>query len=433
MEEYPYWRRNLWVLWAAQFVSVCGFSLSIPFAPYFLRDLAPTASDAQIRFYAALAAFVSQLCFAIFSPIWGYLADRYGRKKMALRAAFCGTLVLALMGLAQNVTQFILLRALQGILTGTIAASMTLIACTTPQDKQGYALGIYSSSLFSGDMTGLFLGGFMAANFGFRNSFHISAILVLGTALLILFGAREDFHRAPHAPADKANAATDSGLWRTALLPALPALLIYMFSCLAYCLDESQAALYVEQLNGGPAQPGRELLTSLTLGAGSLGAMSAGLILSHFIDRNPARIAFLSATTAGLAMLTMALLPHWLPMTPRVPLLGHTATWAALCLIPLRLLTVFFAGGVDTICNTWISKVTLPNHRGIMFGISRTFRAVGTCSAHFTAGAVAPTLGITMLYYLGPLVFFLLAIVIRLLSGRLARRIDEVNRLTIQS
>ncbi|MBQ4479928.1 MAG: MFS transporter [Victivallales bacterium] len=428
MAEYPYWRRNLWVLWLAQFVSVCGFSLSIPFAPYFLRELAPYATDAQIRFYAALSAFISQLGFAVFSPIWGWLADRYGRKKMALRAAFCGTLVLALMGLAQNALQFILLRALQGILTGTIAASMTLIACTTPQEKQGYALGIYSSSLFSGDMTGLFLGGVMAVNFGFRNSFHISAFLVFGTALLILFGAREDFHREAPTPTEKS---TD-GLWRTALLPALPALFIYSFSCLAYCLDESQVALYVEQLNGGAAQPGRELLTSLTLGAGSLGAMSAGLILSHFIDRNPSRIALLSASFAGLAMLTMALLPRWLPATPRVPVLGHTVTWGALCLIPLRLLTVFFAGGVDTICNTWISKVTLPAHRGIMFGISRTFRAVGTCSGHMTAGAVAPTLGITTLYYIGPFYFFLLAAMVFFLGKGICRRIEEVNRLTNQ-
>ncbi|MBO4620799.1 MAG: MFS transporter [Victivallales bacterium] len=429
MEEYPYWRRNLWVLWVAQFVSVCGFSLSIPFAPYFLRELAPEATAAQIRFYAALAAFISQLGFAIFSPIWGWLADRYGRKNMALRAAFGGTLVLGLMGFSQNVTQFILLRALQGILTGTIAASMTLIACTTPQEKQGYALGIYSSSLFSGDMTGLFLGGFMAANFGFRNSFHISAILVLGTALLILFGAREDFHR--EAPLADAIRNHESDLWHSALLPALPALFIYSFSCLAYCLDESQVALYVEQLNGGPAQPGRELLTSLTLGAGSLGAMSAGLILSHFIDRNPSRLACLSAIAAGLAMLTMALLPQWLPATPRAPFLGHFATWSALCLIPLRLLTVFFAGGVDTICNTWISKVTLPAHRGIMFGISRTFRAIGTCSGHLTAGAVAPTLGITTLYYIGPLAFFLLATMVFFLSKVITVRIEEVNRLTV--
>ncbi|MBR6470492.1 MAG: MFS transporter [Victivallales bacterium] len=428
MEEYPYWRRNLWVLWVAQFVSVCGFSLSIPFAPYFLQALAPDANAKQIRFYAALAAFISQLGFAVFSPIWGWLADRYGRKNMALRAAFGGTLVLGLMGFSQNVTQFILLRALQGILTGTIAASMTLIACTTPQEKQGYALGIYSSSLFSGDMTGLFLGGFMAANFGFRNSFHISAVLVLGTALLILLGTREDFRRTLPAPTKTTD---KSGLWRTAMLPALPALLIYSFSCLAYCLDESQVALYVEQLNGGPAQPGREFLTSLTLGAGSLGAMSAGLLLSHFIDRNPSRIAFISATVAGMTMLMMALLPQWLPPTLRMNFLGHSATWSALCLIPLRLMTVFFAGGVDTICNTWISKVTLPSHRGVMFGISRTFRAIGTCSGHLTAGAVAPTLGITTLYYIGPLAFFLLAMMVSLLNRRLTRRIEEVNRLTI--
>ena len=159
--------------------------------------------------------------------------------------------------------------------------------------------------------------------------------------------------------------------------------------------------------------------------------MSAGLSLSHFIDRNPSRIALLSASIAGLAMLTMALLPRWLPSTPRVSILGQFATWSALCLIPLRLLTVFFAGGVDTICNTWISKVTLPAHRGIMFGISRTFRAVGTCSGHLTAGAVAPTLGITTLYYIGPLYFFLLAAMIFFLSKGITVRIEKVNRLTI--
>ena len=158
--------------------------------------------------------------------------------------------------------------------------------------------------------------------------------------------------------------------------------------------------------------------------------MSAGLILSHFIDRNPARIAYLSAITAGLAMLTMALLPQWFPDTPRVPVLGHTVTWSAICLPPLRLLTVFFAGGVDTICNTWISKVTLPAHRGVMFGISRTFRAIGTCSGHLTAGLVAPTLGITTLYYIGPLCFFLLALMIRYLHKGITARIAQVNQMT---
>ena len=428
MEEYPYWRRNLWVLWIAQFVSVCGFSLSIPFAPYFIRELAPYASDEQIRFYAALSAFISQLGFATFSPIWGWLADRYGRKKMALRAAFCGTLVLALMGLAQNVVQFILLRALQGILTGTIASSMTLIACTTPQEKQGYALGIFNSSLFSGDMAGLFMGGFMAVNFGFRNSFHISALLVLGTALLILFGAREDFHRVVSPPTVRK---TDNSLWHSALLPALPVLLIYALFCLAYFLDQSQIALYVEQLNGGSAQPGRELLTSLTLGAGSLGAMSAGLILSHFIDRNPSRIALLSASIAGLAMLLMALLPRWIPADARVAILENPVTWSALCLIPLRLLMVFFAGGVDTICNTWISKITLPAHRGLIFGFSRTFRGIGTCSGHLTAAAIAPTMGITTLYYIGPLYFLLLTAMILFLRKGITMRVEAVNRLTV--
>ena len=70
---------------------------------------------------------------AIFSPIWGGLADRYGRKLMVERAMFGGAVLMGAMGFVQNVQQLVILLTLQGCLTGTIAAATTLVASSIPR------------------------------------------------------------------------------------------------------------------------------------------------------------------------------------------------------------------------------------------------------------------------------------------------------------
>ena len=429
--EYPYWKRNLVILWLSQFFSLCGFSMSVPFAPYFMRELATTATEPQIRFYAAMSSLLCQIAFALTSPLWGSIADRYGRKKMVLRAASMGVVVLALMGFCQSVFQFLALRLLQGIFTGTIAASTTLIACNTPQEKQGYALGILSSSIFSGDMTGLLIGGVLASHFGFRTSFHVSALLLVVTTSMVLFLVKEKFTPVVRKAVNSSGNTNAGGTWTVVLLPALPVLCIYGIASLARLMDQSQIALYVEQLNGGPGFAGREMYTSWIMGAGSLGAVTAGFLLSKHIDNSPARIAMRLAIFAGISVLLMAALPFIAPPVTRIhPLhLPLETTWAVVFLLPLRFLMVFCAGGMEPICTSWISKVTEPQHRGVMFGYAQAVRSSCSGLGHLSAGIIAPLLGINALYWTIPLPFFLLAIVVMLFQKRIAARIQVVANL----
>ena len=87
------------------------------------------------------------------------------------------------------------------------------------------------------------------------------------TTLLVLFLVKEQF--TPEA-GDAAGKPTGAGGWRltwtTVLLPALPVLAIYGCNSLARLMDQSQIALYVEQLNGGVDFPGREMFTSWVMG-----------------------------------------------------------------------------------------------------------------------------------------------------------------------
>ena len=89
----PDWKRNFIFIWISQFCSLTGFSLALPFAPFFIQNLGITDPDA-VKFWSALSVSSPPVGMAIMAPIWGYLADRYGRKMMMLRANFSAMIIL---------------------------------------------------------------------------------------------------------------------------------------------------------------------------------------------------------------------------------------------------------------------------------------------------------------------------------------------------
>jgi len=112
------WKRNFFMVVLSQFISMMGFSFAIPFVPYYIQQLGVTEPN-ELKMWVALFTASSSLTLAVASPIWGALGDRYGRRIMLLRSYFGGMIVLSLMGLVPNVQMLIVLRLLQGTLTGT--------------------------------------------------------------------------------------------------------------------------------------------------------------------------------------------------------------------------------------------------------------------------------------------------------------------------
>ena len=80
----------------------------------------------------------------MFAPLWGRLADRYGRKLMLIRASLGMAVAMSLIGLSQNVYQLVALRLLAGLLGGYSSGSIVLVATQTPRDRTGWALGVLS-------------------------------------------------------------------------------------------------------------------------------------------------------------------------------------------------------------------------------------------------------------------------------------------------
>ncbi|MFC3395255.1 multidrug efflux MFS transporter MdtG [Brenneria rubrifaciens] len=186
------WKRNLYVTWLGCFFTGAAFSLVMPFLPLYVEQLGITGHSA-LNMWSGIVFSITFLFSAIASPFWGRLADRKGRKLMLLRSALGMCIVMVLMGLAQNIWQFLCLRAVLGVLGGFVPNANALIATQVPRNKSGWALGTLSTGAVSGALIGPLIGGYLADVYGLRPVFFITAGVLFICFLITLLFVQERF------------------------------------------------------------------------------------------------------------------------------------------------------------------------------------------------------------------------------------------------
>lgn len=200
------WHRNLIVLWFCTFVAGMAFSEIMPFLSLFVSQLGDF-TKAQITFYSGLAFAADYAISAISAPLWGIIADKKGRKIMLLRASLGMAVAMGLMSFVTNVWQLVALRALQGVFAGFISNAQALVASQTPRKYSGRALSTLITGAVSGQLFGPVIGGLLAQLFSIRNTFFITAGLLMVAFLLSLFFVQEHFKPVAHhrEPGDSRN------------------------------------------------------------------------------------------------------------------------------------------------------------------------------------------------------------------------------------
>lgn len=189
------WKRNLIVCWFGTFVTTLGMSQIAPIMPLYIRQLG-VHNIATIEEVSGLAFGITFVVSAIFSPIWGYAADKVGRKPMLLRASLGMSIVISTMGLAQNVYQLIGLRILQGVITGYSTACITLIATQTEKEHSGWALGMLSTASISGSLLGPLIGGYLDEILGLKFTFFFTGGLMMIAFITTLLFVKEEFTKS---------------------------------------------------------------------------------------------------------------------------------------------------------------------------------------------------------------------------------------------
>lgn len=136
------WKQNLWICCGAGFIVSIGMSQLAPMLPLYISTMGVTATD-DIERLSGIIYGCNFISLAVFSPIWGRLSDRYGRKPMVMRASLWLSFIMAGMGLAQSVYQLAALRLAQGAMSGFQAAVIPLIAQESPKEHSGWLWGCF--------------------------------------------------------------------------------------------------------------------------------------------------------------------------------------------------------------------------------------------------------------------------------------------------
>ncbi|HGT2050047.1 TPA: multidrug efflux MFS transporter [Streptococcus agalactiae] len=177
--------------WLGNFFTGASFSLVMPFMVLYVEQLG--APSNKVEWYAGLSVSLSALSSALVAPLWGRLADKYGRKPMMVRAGLMMTFTMGGLAFIHSVTGLLILRILNGIFAGYVPNSTALIASQAPQEESGYALGTLATGVTGGMLIGPLLGGLFAEWFGIREVFLLVGTILLISTLMTIFMVKEDF------------------------------------------------------------------------------------------------------------------------------------------------------------------------------------------------------------------------------------------------
>jgi DHA1 family multidrug resistance protein-like MFS transporter len=179
------WKKNLFILGTGQFLVMAVMSLISPFLPLYIQELG-VSDDQKVSFWTGIIFGVNFFSAFIFSPIWGKLADRHGRKVMVNRSGLGMAITTTLMGFVTRPLQLFFLRMLNGVNSGFIPASIALLSTTAPKKQIGYALGTLQACGVTGAICGPVIGGLLADRYNFSTIFSYTGLLIFVASLLVL-------------------------------------------------------------------------------------------------------------------------------------------------------------------------------------------------------------------------------------------------------
>jgi len=375
------WQRNLYTLWVAELVAIAGFTVVIPFLPYYVQELGVTELE-QVELWSGLLFASKAIAMAIFSPIWGSVADRYGRKLMVERAMFSGAVLMGAAGFVRNVQQLMVLMILQGCLTGTIAAATTLVASSVPRQRSGHALGLLQMAVYSGASAGPLLGGLVADHFGYRAAFVVTGALLFLAGITVAIFVREEFEPSHHEAGSRKG---DFWLGVKAVFRSrelLVVLGIELMMRLGTRIMGPLLPLFVQTLAPGGTRVAS--LVGLITGLGAATSAAGAVLLGRASDRFGYRTVLLTCVL-GTAVVYI---PQFFVTTPVQLLILQAAAGVAM------------GGGLAAI-GALLANLSPEGHQGAVYGLD--------WSAVSAANGLGPMIGVAVAVGLGLRAPFLFA------------------------
>lgn len=374
------------IIFAITFIDLLGFGIVIPIIPSY-AGTSFAASDVTIGFLVASFSF-TQL---VFTPIWGRLSDRVGRRPILILGLFLTVVGYVLFGFAGSLTMLFIARLLAGIGGANISAAQAYISDVTKPEERAKGMGLIGAAFGLGFVFGPFIGGVLV-QYGYSVPGFAAAALSLIAFVTAIFALPESLPKN----AERTTASMDFTL-RT-LVEALRKPKIGMLLLLFFLMTFGFANIYATF----PLISVREFAFSdkevgyLFGYLGFIGALTQGGLIRPLSARYEERWLFLIgavATAVGLAL---------------IPYSGGTIT----LLIVLAVLSLG-TGVMTPSCLSLISRYADPGQQGGVLGINQALGALGRVLGPIWGAFVFQAIGVSWPFLTGGFVLLIVVLLIR--------------------
>jgi len=378
------------ILFLIVLIDLIGFGLVIPLLPFYAERFAATPQEVTVL----MATFSAMQ--TVFSPIWGRLSDRIGRRPVLMTSMAAAAAAYLWMGFADALWMIFAARALAGACAGNIAAAQAYIADVTPPEKRARGMGMIGAAFGLGFIIGPALGGTVAGHDIAGADMRTPALIACGLSLTAFLGVLVFLKESLPAglmrrPRKNRITALRDALGRKALARLL---LVFFLAILAFGGMEAVFALWaMAQFGWGPAQIGY-LFTYI----GVLSAVMQG----GLIGRLTARFGEEKLLIAGLGLIALGLLA--IPAAHDLPVLLVATAAVALGM-----------GAMQPSLNSLISRRAGAEEQGEVMGVAQSVASFSRVLGPLLAGALFAGLGREFPFFCGTV----LVVAAALISWRL--------------
>ncbi len=363
-----------------------SYTMLVPFLPMYLtHELGVDPSAVNI--WSGVVFSSSFAVSAIMAPIWGRMADKKGKRLMAIRASLLLSISYFLGGIVTSPLQLTFMRMFQGFAAGLWPMELAIMTIYAPPKKLGICLGIMQGALTAGGVIGPLFGGILAEVFGMRMSFFLAAAALFLNFLVLVFFIKE--------PPDDTKQTNEKqteekpNLWKN---PLIRNMLIYaVFVQFVILIIQPVLTTYVSELAG--QMDSLIFISGLVFSLGGFASAISAPLWGRFGQHH----GFHTALTYALIATSIC---FFLQSLPNDLMLFAASQFAV---------GLFFSGIYPSI-NAILAENTDAHTKGHVFGLLFSAQQIGSMTGPLFGGVIATFLGIKYIFILAALIVLAISI-----------------------
>jgi MFS family permease len=368
-------RRNLFIMWFANFFVNSSMTMVLPFLSLYIESFG-NFTEKYVQHWSGLTFGVTFVSAFVFSPIWGKVGDRYGRKKILIFSGLGMTLSILLMGFCHTVWQLFTLRFFMGFFSGFISMSQAFISTQTPKEIAGRVLGTLQTGTITGALLGPILGGVLADSLGYATTFKWTSISILISALLVMLTKEFRINENKNTKSIHSTKELIKHIVQNPIL--LTALLISALIQIAHFSIQPILSLYVTELHG---KSNIAFYSGIAFSAAGLGNLLMARNWGKIADKHGyVRILVILLFVAGIVYMPGAIV---------------TNLWQ---LVVIRFVLGIALGGIVPVQIAYLRQETPISMQGEVIGYNTSLRFFGNIIGPMLGGFISGYFGFSSVF-----------------------------------